>query len=313
MRVLMEHGVVPDMIVGTSAGALNGLYLAIEPKPAQAEAGAQLWREAGTRKLFSAAPSRSLMHLVRGRDYLADNAKLRAFLFSAIPASMRTFGDLRVPFYVTIAHLATQALYVYGDDASASVLDAVLLSAAVPGFFPPLSQNGEMFTDGGTASNLPVLLAIARGATEIWAIDLAFQPALGKKVRGALAISNYCGSYLIYQQMLNELDQAMRVPGMTIHHVPLYDFQSVPLGDFSQVNGMIDAGAEAMRVYLRAPAPNVVRRPRSYTPEELPPGPPGARAFARAGLDQNPRPKRSQAHPASAPSDSAINTPSINR
>jgi NTE family protein len=284
VRELLNAGFRPDIIVGTSAGAINGLFLAIDPTPAQAELGGQLWRAAGARKLFNGAPSRSLMRLLRGKDYLADNRKLGAYMREILPPQVRTFGDLKLPFYVVIAHLASQSTYYFGDDPSAGLIDAVLLSAAVPGFFPPMVHGGHKFTDGGTASNLPVTLAIAHGATEIFAIDLGFQPDPNRQLSGSMSISSYCGSYLLHGRMLVELEQAMRIPGVLIHHVPIYAHQSVPLGDFSQVDPMIRAGGQVMREYLERPEPNVVHPPRRFGESELPPGPPGARWFDAASV-----------------------------
>ena len=50
----------------------------------------------------------------------------------ALPASRQNFGDLAVKLYVTIAHLRTHARYVYGDDPSANIADAVITSASAP-------------------------------------------------------------------------------------------------------------------------------------------------------------------------------------
>jgi NTE family protein len=278
-RVLFESGFKPDLIVGTSAGAINGVFLAIDPTPAQTEKGGALWRDAGPRKLFNGSPSRALVRLLRGSDYLTDNRKLGAYMRAVLPPNVRTFGDLRVPLYIVISHLASQTMYYYGDDPGADLIDAALLSAAVPGFFPPLVHNGHKFTDGGPVGNLPVTLAIARGATEIYAIDLGFEADPNNQISGAFAISGFCGSYLLHKKMLLELGLAMQIPGVAIHHVPIYDFQSVSLGDFSKVDPMIKAGARAMRAYLEQPQPNVVRHPRAFGPDELPEGPPGARFF----------------------------------
>jgi NTE family protein len=313
VRVLLESGFQPDMIVGTSAGAINGAFLAIDPTPAQAELGAALWRDAGTRKLFSTSRSSAVMRLLRGSDYLADNAKLLAYMRAAIPAHARTFGGLKLPFYVVITHLASQQMYYFGDDPAADVAEAIILSAAVPGFFPPHLHNGQKFTDGGTASNIPVALALAKGATEIYALDLAFQPNLAQQPAGALSISSYCGSYLLYGKMLREIESACRVPGVQIHHIPIHAFQNVALGDFSQVDEMIRAGAAVMSAYLEQPEPNIVRYPTVIGPEFLPDAPPGARPFSvdLALAEITARAQAAQTHghgPADSPEQPGVHT-----
>jgi NTE family protein len=278
-KALLQAGIAPDMVVGTSAGAINGVYLALKPTVEQMDRCAQLWREAGKRNLFSASPSQAISRIMRGTDYLADNKRLRAYMREAVPQGIWKFGDLKLKFYVAIAHLLTHQLYFYGDEPNASIFDAVILSAAVPGFFPPQDYQGEVFTDGGIASNLALLLAISRGAREIYALDLASQTVPGKQVHGAMSISTYVGQHVLYRQTLRELELAMRVPGVTIHHIPLYSHQNIPLGDFTQVDGMLEAGYTEASAYLANPQPGVVRYPANIKRDEMPKAPPGARPF----------------------------------
>lgn len=280
LRVLLEHGIQPEMIVGSSAGALNGAMLAFHPTVEWTHQMEQLWIRAGERKLISASPLRSLWQFVRGASYISDNAALKEWIVKrALPAGRQTFGDLTVKLYVTIGHLRTHTLYVYGDDPTASVADAVVTSAAVPGFFPPTLRKGEVFVDGGAVSNLPVALAIARGATDIWAVDLAFSHDHPRSFDRLLNIVDASVKPVLYGEALRELDQAVKTPGITLHHIPVYDFPDVALGDFSKVKEMVEAGARVMRAYLANPVPNTVQRPAAWAEANLPEGPPGSRPF----------------------------------
>jgi NTE family protein len=175
----------------------------------------------------------------------------------------------------------THTLYVYGDDPAALIADAVVTSAAVPGFFPPTVYNGEVFVDGGVISNLPVCLAIARGATEIWAIDLATGGSAPRQAVGAFSILGLSLFPVLYNDVLRELECALRAPGITLHHIPIYAHQDVMLGNFSKTESMFVAGAHAVREYLAQPEPNVIHYPRRFYEHELPPGPPGSRPFLR--------------------------------
>jgi hypothetical protein len=83
-----------------------------------------------------------------------------------------------------------------------------------------------------------------------------------------------------YVKTLFELERAVRTPGLTLHHIPLYAHGNVRLGDFSQTDSMVREGIAAARAYLAAPTPNAVRSPQRHAPHELPEGPPGARAFS---------------------------------
>jgi NTE family protein len=279
IKALLEHNILPEMIVGSSVGALNGAYLAAEPTVAQAGRMIALWRDAGRRKLFGTTPVRAVLRALRGSDHLTDNRRIRAYIEASLPQGVRSFGDLQVPLYVTICHLLTQTLYVYGDDPNAPLIDAVLTSAAVPGFFPPTYHNGQAFVDGGVMSNLPIKVALAHGATEIWALDLAFEVDAGLTFKGALDIAGYAIKRSLYSLALRELEAAVQTPGVTVHHIALRAYPNLQLGDFSKTEEMLAEGERTMRAYLAHPKPNVVHYPRRYTPRSLPPGPPGSRPF----------------------------------
>lgn len=279
LKALLEHGIVPEMIAGSSAGAINGVYLAIDPTLEQVEKMAQLWHNAGKQRLFTQSPPRSLAKLLRGRDHLVENKRIRAHIAASLPVGVRTFGDLRVPMFVTICHLQTQTLYVYGDDLSAPLVNAVVTSAAVPGFFPPAYHAGQAFVDGGVVSNLPMKVAVAKGATEIWALDLSFEVEAGLQLRNALEIASYAIKRPLYENSLREVEWAI-VQGVTVHHIALNTFVNTPLGDFSKTGAMMAEGERIARAYLTHPKPNCPQPPRQHTARTLPAGPPGAAPFS---------------------------------
>jgi NTE family protein len=278
LQALLAHGIVPEMIVGSSVGAINGVYLAIDPTLAQVEKMAHLWHNAGKQKLFTQSPPRSLAKLLRGRDHLVENKRIREHIAASLPAGVRAFGNLRVPMFVTICHLQTQTLYVYGDDPATPLVDAVVTSAAVPGFFPPAYHAGQAFVDGGVVSNLPMKVAVAKGATEIWALDLSFEVEAGVRLKSVLEIANYAIKRPLYENALREVEWAI-AQGVTVHHIALNAFVNTPLGDFSKTGAMMAAGERIARGYLAQPTPNSMQPPKQHTARTLPAGPQGAVPF----------------------------------
>ena len=279
IRVLLENGIVPEMIVGSSAGSLNGAFLALRPGVDEAGRIADIWREAGRRKVVSNRALRTIWQMLRGREYLMDNAGMAAFIRSVLPPGVRTFGDLALPFYVTIAHRATRTLYLYGDDPQGDLVQALVTSAAVPGYFPATWHNGEAFVDGGLVSNVPVQVAVARGATELWVIDLAYTTDAPRALSNSLSIIRHAVYPSLYREALFEMESVVSRPGITLHHIPIYDYQDIELGDFASIDTMVELGAQAACKYLERPAPNVIRYPHKFLANELPPGPPGSRPF----------------------------------
>jgi NTE family protein len=279
LRVLLENGIFPEMIAGSSAGALNGAFMAIEPSARQVDRLTEVWREAGRRRVVKSGAARTIWRLLRGTPFILDNAGLARFIESSLPPGIRTFGGLAIPFYATIAHWPTRTLYVYGDDPSGSLVQALVTSAAVPGYFPPTWHLDEPFVDGGVVSNVPAEVAIARGGTELWVLDLAYTTDQPRRLDSSLTSLRHAIYPALYSEVLAELASAAGKPGIVLHHIPIYDYQDIGLGDFDATEAMFKIGAEAMRAYLERPAPNVVRFPRRFIESELPPGPPGSRPF----------------------------------
>lgn len=281
LKALLDHGIIPELVAGSSVGALNGVYLAIDPSLAQVEKMAQLWHDAGRKKLFTQSPPRSLAKLVRGRDHLVENKRIRDYVTASLPPATRTFGDLKVPMYATICHLQTQTLYVYGDNPEAPLVDAVITSSAVPGFFPPTYHAGEAFVDGGVVSNLPMKVAVSRGATEIWALDLSFEVEAGVRLNNVLEIAGYAIKRPLYENALREVAWAI-AQGVTVHHIPLNAFVNTPLGDFSKTDAMMTEGERIARRYLAHPHPNHPQHPKHHAALNLPAGPHGAVPFVES-------------------------------
>ena len=279
LQALLENGIAPEMVVGSSAGALNGALLAADPSPAQMARLADVWREAARNRVLRASPLSIIWRLLRGSAHFMDNSRMVELVRREIPPGRQHFGDLPVPLYVTIAHLVSHTLYVYGDDPAASIADAIITSAAVPGYLPPLVHNGETYVDGGVVSDLPVRLAIARGAIEIWAVDLAYSMDKPRKTSSALMNMALSLAPMLYDESLRELESCIGAPGVTLHHIPIYASQDVMLGDFSATESMFAEGARAVREYLSKPEPNVIHYPHRLCERELPAGPPGARPF----------------------------------
>src|SRR6266542_4269178 len=80
VQALLEAGVAPEMIAGSSAGALNGAFLALNPCLEQTQRMADLWRESGRRRTVQMTPLRTLLQLVRRSSYLIDNRLIMQFV-----------------------------------------------------------------------------------------------------------------------------------------------------------------------------------------------------------------------------------------
>jgi NTE family protein len=169
LRALFEQGITPDLVLGTSVGALNGALVAREPSPAVIERLTELWRAAAddSRAVYGDRPLRTVRRAVATGTNLYSAAPLRQRLDEELGDV--TFEQLPVRFQVCAASIERAAEHWF---ASGRVVDAVVASAAVPGLLPPARVGDEHYLDGGIVNSIPVGRAVQLGATRIFVLQV---------------------------------------------------------------------------------------------------------------------------------------------
>lgn len=155
IKVLEAEGLRPDFVVGTSAGALAGVFLAAGVSAARIEA----WASSLSWSL--------LARPVVNRMGIMSNDRLGELLERALP--VRTFDELPLPFACMATDLATSepVLLCEGDLAS-----AVRASCAIPGLIVPVERDGRLLLDGGVTANVPTEVTRRFGADIVVAVDV---------------------------------------------------------------------------------------------------------------------------------------------
>src|SRR5437763_6129385 len=175
LRALADAGVRPDLVVGTSIGALNGVLVAADPAEA-ADRLARMWQGEELRAAFSEKLWGRAARLVRsGRRLHALEAWAR-ILAGLLPGS--EFSDLGLPFQCVAANIegATARWFSSGP-----VVPAVMASCAVPGLLPPVEIDGKHYFDGGLVDSIPVGRAVALGASTVYVLQVG-------RIESALAV-----------------------------------------------------------------------------------------------------------------------------
>jgi NTE family protein len=168
LQALMEMGVRPDIVVGTSVGALNGALVAHDPRPEVVVALRAMWQTAfSDRRVYRDGPMRQLRRAARTGTHLHSSEGLRSALQRALGDAR--FEDLPVHFECCAASIERAAEHWF---TTGSVVDAVVASAAVPGLLPPAEVNGEHFLDGGIVNSIPVGHAAALGAERLFVLQV---------------------------------------------------------------------------------------------------------------------------------------------
>ncbi len=166
LRALAEAGIKPDLVVGTSVGAINGAFVAADPVGAAALLG-QMWQGDALRQAFSENLWARAARLARSGTHLHSIEPLRQLLASSLPVA--DFADLGLPFHCVAASIehATARWFSSGP-----IVPAVLASCAVPGLLPPVEVDGEHYFDGGLVHSIPVGRAVALGARTVYILQV---------------------------------------------------------------------------------------------------------------------------------------------
>src|SRR4051812_16893151 len=248
LQALLEHDVRPDLVVGTSVGAINGALVAADPTPSAVDRLRGVWEELASRGVFAGSVLARLGTLVRTRTHLHPREPLRDLLVAHLP--VQTFAELRVPFQCVAASIERAAERWFTDGV---LVDAVLASCAVPGLLPPVELEGEHYLDGGLVHSIPVGRAVALGADTIYVlhvgrIDRPLRPPTWPWEVATVAFE-------IARRHRFSADVAGLPPGVMVHVLPSGDPPASGAGnlryrDFSRVPARIEQAHAAASGYL---------------------------------------------------------------
>jgi NTE family protein len=244
LRALLEAGIRPDLVVGSSAGALNAVAFAQNPTEAGLDELQELWARIRRSDIFPFRP-RQLVHGLTGRrSGLFSPDRLRALLARHI--GIGHLEDAVIPVRVVTTDAATGLPAVLS---SGPALPALLASAALPGIFPPVQLGGRLLIDGGVAADIPILQAEESGATTSYVLPMG---SAGPTQVAQGAVNNV---FLATRQLLNRItaDDVALARGQ-VHVLPAPEIASVNPMDFRGSRQLIHDGYDATRSWLSAHA-----------------------------------------------------------
>ncbi len=259
LRAVFERDLAPDLVLGTSVGALNGAMVARDPSLDVIERLTDLWaataqtRTAEGGEIFRERPTRTVRRVVAtgGRN-----------IYSSQPLTERlrdefgdlTFEDLPVTFGVCAASIERAAEHWF---TTGPLVPAIVASAAVPGLLPPAratTEHGEEhFLDGGIVNSIPVGRAAALGATRIFVLQVGRIDRPLQVPRRPWEVARVSFEVARRHRFMRELAE---IPdGVEVHVLPAAgtstkDDTMLAFRDFGSVQRRIDATYAASRAYL---------------------------------------------------------------
>jgi NTE family protein len=250
LRALLEHGIHPDLIVGTSVGAINGAVIADRADADHVGDLERFWRSLSEHAVFSGSTLRRVGTLARTRTHAHEVEPLAELLTKEF--GTRLIERLAVRFQCVAASIERSAEHWFDHG---PVVDAVLASAAVPGLFPPHAYLGEHFFDGGLVHSVPVGRAVALGAQTVYVchvgrIERPLKPPT-KPWEVAMV------AFEVARRHRFHADMAAVPPSVTVHVLPTgdqppayADLSALRYRDTSRVTERIKLAREATAAYL---------------------------------------------------------------
>lgn len=197
---LEQRGFVPDMIIGTSVGALNGAIAAAHPDRAAPWLD-HVWTQLRRREVYP------LGYLSSRASVFTDRGLRRLIARAGLPSRIE---QLAVPFTAVAMDLETGAPALLG---SGDLESALLASAAIPGMLPPVDREGRTLVDGGVIAYVPVLAALQAGAASVVVVSTGPESSPPGPVSPRLragAIAARAGMLLLRHQIERDLHEVSR-------------------------------------------------------------------------------------------------------
>lgn len=243
LRALTEHGVVPDIVLGCSVGAMNGAAYAASPDVDGVARLVEHWRGAGEAVMPSSRMP-SMVQMIRKGESLHSNDGLRRGLELLIGPTRR-FEDLSVPFECVAAEVDT-AEEKWFD--SGYVVPAVLASSALPAVFPAVSIEGRRYIDGGALDNVPITRAVEHGCREIYVLHVGRHGRPDTEIRRPLDAAMQ--AYWVARNGRFARDLAALPNGVEAVILPPGGRPDIRYDDFSRTDELITRGYDNAMPFL---------------------------------------------------------------
>jgi NTE family protein len=251
LKALIETGIQPDVVVGTSIGAINGVAIAADPSQAMVDRLVDAWHSISKSAIFRGNIFARGLSAIRYRTHLHSNHPLSHLIENIITA--RRFEDLPVHFECVAACIEDATEHWFN---SGPLVEAVLASSALPGVLPAVEMNGRHYIDGGVVNSIPVSRAIELGATELYVLQVGHidEPLEAPRTPWDVAMVTFEISRR--HRFLREIERMPSTVGVHVlptgkaHPGRYNDLAKLRFNDFSALEQRIAGAYEASREYL---------------------------------------------------------------
>lgn len=259
---LAQAGYRPDVIVGVSAGALNGVAAAHEFSTDNLKHLIGIWSSIDTRDVFPAGTISQLIKVLTRHEGLHPGTGLENLVRRCCP--VEDLSETPIPLYVGAVDVLTGRQEFWN---SGPAVPALCASAALPGVVPPVKVAGRSYFDGGVVSNVPLGFALALNPSTVIVLDVSSPNAASEPPPTALAA--LVRAFAFSRQHNTRIEIASAESEHDRIRVLRPELPAVPPTDFSQGAQLASLGRNYVKEHLVA-APLVAdpanRRARTRLP-----------------------------------------------
>lgn len=246
LSALAERSIHPDLVLGTSIGAVNAAWTATHPGAEGVTELARVWASVRREHIFPGRLVTGLRGVTGRSDHLVSPHGLRALLERHLGSTRIEDTSVALGVVVVALDSGAEALLTTGP-----LVEAVMASAAIPGIFPPVWIGGSPYVDGGVANNAPVSHAVERGATTVYVLPTGYACGLGRMPTSAFGVAMHSLTWLI-QRRLGE-DLARHASTVDLRVIPPICPLAVSPLDFAHSSELIDLARAQTAAWLDRP------------------------------------------------------------
>lgn len=241
LHALLQAGLQPDFVVGSSVGAINAAHFAGAPDLAGVARLASIWTRLRRADVFPLSLS-TAFSLLRHPESIVDPSGLRRLIEDNL--TFDKLEDARIPLHIMATDLQGSGVRL----TVGSAVDAIMASSAVPGIFPPVEIGGHPLMDGAIAANTPLRMAVELGATRIIVLPTGYACALDASPKGVIAKALHAITLLVAWQLMHEIDVIPQ--GIEVHMAPALCPLDVSPFDFSASEQLIDRAMQSTQKWI---------------------------------------------------------------
>jgi NTE family protein len=245
LEALIESGRRADVVIATSVGALNAMAVAADPTREGMQRLADTWRGLKTEDIFPGSRFARAWNVVSRGDHIHANTGIRK-LVELIPGS--TFEEMVIPLLVSATNLRSGEEHWFS---SGSLLNAILASTALPGIFPPVAVDGELYIDGGVVNNVPISKAVELGARRIYVLTCGTATGALRPIRRPLDVLVQAFAHSRRARVRHDVTRFSK--DAEIIMMPTFDPGFIAYNDPSQSARLIDRSRELSLEFLASP------------------------------------------------------------